>query len=237
MSNRKKFDEAKHQLNLLMYRQDVEKGNFIKVETGELLDYKENVDFYFFHENNKILLDKVLLVARPFRYLLLHKKENTICSNVDEVYPSLFKDVSIDRVSELHIAGRLDVDTTGLVLITDNGRWSYQIITPASQCPKVYRVDLSRPIADDAKVKFQHGVQLQGEEKLTLPGSLKIIAPTRVQLTITEGKFHQVKRMFAAVGNKVKALHREQIGSIVLDVEPGQWRYLTEAEINSFTAN
>lgn len=137
-------------------------------------------------------------------------------------------------MSELHIAGRLDADTTGLVLITDDGRWSYNIITPSCKCPKVYRVDLSRPIADDTAEKFKQGLQLQGEQELTLPASLSVISPQRVLLTITEGKFHQVKRMFAAVGNKVTALHREQIGSVVLDVAPGQWRYLSAVEIQSF---
>jgi 16S rRNA pseudouridine516 synthase len=132
------------------------------------------------------------------------------------------------------VAGRLDADTTGLVLVTDDGRWSFDIIRPSQQCKKVYRVGLSRPIAEDAVGKFEAGVQLQGESQLTLPAELQIMNPHEVLLAITEGKFHQVKRMFAAVGNRVVSLHREKIGRLSLDVEEGQWRYLTADEISSF---
>ena len=186
------------------------------------------------HENNAIELDGVKLKTRAFRYILMHKPAGTVCSNVDDVYPSLFNQLNIDRVSELHIAGRLDVDTTGLVLITDDGRWSYNITVPDKLCNKVYRVGLSRPIADDVAEKFAKGILLQGEEALTLPAILECTAEKEALLTITEGKFHQVKRMFAAVGNRVNVLHREQIGQISLDVDEGEWRYLSADEVQSF---
>jgi len=187
------------------------------------------------HENNCITLNGQVLKTRPFRYLLMHKPAGTICANVDDVYPSLFKHVDIERADELHIAGRLDADTTGLVLITDDGRWSFHITTPNSQCEKVYRVGLSRPIADDVADKFKCGVMLQGEEHPTLPAKLDIISPKEVHLTITQGKFHQVKRMFAAVGNRVVSLHRVSIGKVTLDVPEAQWRYLTADEVESFS--
>jgi len=187
------------------------------------------------HENNEIILNNHVLKTRSFRYILINKPINTICSNVDEVYPSVFKLLDVDKVSELHIAGRLDVDTTGLVLVTDDGRWSFNIITPSKACKKVYRVGLSRPISEDIVSRFLSGVQLQGEQKLTLPAELQIISAREVLLTITEGKFHQVKRMFSAVGNRVISLHREKIGDISLDVDVGQWRYLSADEVNSFS--
>ena len=186
------------------------------------------------HENNIIELNGDRLKTRAFRYILMHKPAGTVCSNVDDVYPSLFNQLNIDRVSELHIAGRLDVDTTGLVLITDDGRWSYNITLPDKLCNKVYRVGLSRPIADDVAEKFAKGILLQGEEALTLPAILERTAEKEALLTITEGKFHQVKRMFAAVGNRVNALHREQIGQVSLDVDEGEWRYLSADEVQSF---
>jgi len=186
------------------------------------------------HENNKITLDGQPLIAREFRYMLLHKPANTVSSNVDEVYPSLFNYLDVENASELHIAGRLDADTTGLVLITDDGRWSFNIILPTNHCEKVYLVGLSRPLGDDVVAKFSQGVKLQGEEQLTLPAALEIISPTEVRLTITQGKFHQVKRMFAAVGNRVVSLHREKIGKVSLDVAVGQWRNLTAQEVQSF---
>ncbi|MFS1869257.1 pseudouridine synthase [Vibrio lentus] len=187
------------------------------------------------HESNAILLNGDALTLREFRYILMHKPAGTICSNIDEVYPSLFNYLELEKASELHIAGRLDADTTGLVLITDDGRWSFNITLPTKSCKKVYRVTLSRDIKDDVADKFKAGVQLQGEKAPTRPAELEVVSPKEVLLTITEGKFHQVKRMFAAVGNRVVGLHREQIGGVRLDVEEGQWRYLTKDEVSSFS--
>ena len=186
------------------------------------------------HENNEVTLNGSLLTPRPFRYLIMNKPANTICSNIDEVYPSLFNYITEGNNAELHIAGRLDSDTTGLVLITDDGRWSYNIITPSKECEKVYRVGLRKPITEDAAEKFAIGLQLQGESQLTRPAKLEVITSQEVLLTITEGKFHQVKRMFSTIGNKVTSLHRENIGDISLDVEEGEWRYLTVGEVRSF---
>lgn len=186
------------------------------------------------HENNTITLNDEILTARAFRYLLMHKTAGTICSNVDEGYPSLFNDLEIDKISELHVAGRLDVDTTGLVLISDDGRWTFDIIRPSQNCQKVYRVGLSRDLSEDLIETFKEGLQLQGEDQLTLPAKLEILSSREARLTITEGKFHQVKRMFAAVRNRVISLHREKIGAISLDVPLGEWRYLSTDEVQSF---
>ena len=186
------------------------------------------------HENNCITIEGQTLTPRPSRYMMVHKPLDMICSNVDEGYPSLFRLINVDRVSDLHIAGRLDTDTTGLVLVTDDGRWSYNIITPKKQCEKVYRVGLRDPIAVDIATRFQQGVQLQGEKSPTRPAKLEMLSPKEVLLTITEGKFHQVKRMFAAVGNRVVSLHRQKIGDIELNIELGEWRYLTADEIMYF---
>jgi len=190
------------------------------------------------HENNTITLNGQLLITRPFRYLMIHKRANTICSNVDETYPSLFSELDIEHTSELHVAGRLDADTTGLVLVTDDGRWSFAIIRPDKHCEKVYRVGLSRVITpdqiNDLVQQFSTGLQLQGETSLTRPAQLEVLNSKEALLTITEGKFHQVKRMFAAVGNRVVNLHREKIGEVSLDIEEGAWRYLTAEEVASF---
>ncbi|MEN8662466.1 MAG: pseudouridine synthase [Lentimonas sp.] len=186
------------------------------------------------HENNTITHNGELLMVRRFRYLLMHKPQGMLCSNVDEGHPSLFNSLEIEKVSELHVAGRLDVDSTGLVLITDDGRWTFDIITPSMHCQKVYRVELSRDLTEDLIEQFKSGLQLQGEDRLTRPAELQILGPKEAQLTITEGKYHQVKRMFAAVGNRVLSLHRAQIGEIVLDIPLGEWRYLTKDEVKSF---
>jgi len=188
------------------------------------------------HENNDITIEGQTLTARQSRYIILHKPTDFICSNVDEGFPSLLHLIDVDRAFDLHIAGRLDADTTGLVIITDDGRWSHNIISPKKQCEKIYRVGLRDNLKPDTAARFLEGVQLQGEDGLTLPAKLEKVAGKEVLLTLTEGKYHQVKRMFAAVGNRVIKLHREQIGIVKLEssLEEGQWRYLTEVEIAYF---
>ncbi|MEZ9200307.1 pseudouridine synthase [Shewanella sp. 10N.286.54.B9] len=188
------------------------------------------------HENNSILWQGERLIARPSRYIMLHKPLNTLSSNVDGDYPSLFRCIDLDRAEDLHIVGRLDADTSGLVLLTDDGRWSFEIIRPEKNCPKTYRVTLRDPIATDVAEKFSAGIQLQNEANLTAPAMLKVINEREVLLTITEGRYHQVKRMFAAVGNRVNGLHREQIGELQLDVSVGDWRFLTAKEVAMFLA-
>lgn len=195
------------------------------------------------HENNDIDIDGQALTARQSRYFMLHKVADTICSNVDEGFPSVLHFLDVDKAFDLHIAGRLDADTTGLVLITDDGRWSHNVISPKKECQKVYRVWLRNPITVEKSIalieQFSQGIQLQGESSLTKPAILTLVTDTDVDnevlLTITEGRYHQVKRMFAAVGNRVVGLHREQIGAVELaDLAPGEWRHLTEEEVSLF---
>ncbi|MDF1764108.1 MAG: pseudouridine synthase [Oleibacter sp.] len=186
------------------------------------------------HKHTDVRLNGTPLIPRPYRYLLIHKPKNTVCSNIDEAYPSVFNQVGVPDHHELHVVGRLDADTTGLVLATDDGHWSFEIIRPEKNCPKVYRVTLSRPLSEACAQQLREGVLLQGIQQPTLPAKLTFLTSTQVLLAITEGKYHQVKRMFAAVDNRVVALHREQIGEVCLDVEEGQWRALTAAEIEAF---
>ncbi|MFT4924701.1 MAG: 16S rRNA pseudouridine516 synthase [Phenylobacterium sp.] len=177
------------------------------------------------------LNDKVMSLLTD-RYIMLHKPVNTICSNVDEAHPSVLGLLDVEKPQTLHVAGRLDVDTTGLVLITDDGQWSHDITSPRKKCSKRYRVGLKDPIENSAIALFTQGIQLNNEANLTRPAELEILSPHEVLLTIHEGKYHQVKRMFAAIGNKVVELHRESVGNITLDaaLKPGEWRFLTDEE-------
>ncbi len=169
------------------------------------------------------------------RYIMLYKPQGYVCSHEDGFNHTAF--VLLDEVNmrDLHFAGRLDVDTTGLVLITDDGQWSHRITSPKHKCDKLYRVWLDDPIQPDYQEKFATGIELRNERELTLPAQMEVIDEKQVLLTIHEGKYHQVKRMFAALGNKVVGLHRERVGNIVLDesLEPGEYRYLTEEEVAS----
>ncbi|PHM63673.1 16S rRNA pseudouridine(516) synthase RsuA [Xenorhabdus ishibashii] len=169
------------------------------------------------------------------RYFMLNKPQGYVCSTDDPSNPTILYFIDEPVAYKLHSAGRLDIDTTGLVLLTDDGQWSHRITSPKHHCEKTYLVTLEYPVSEDTKQKFLAGVQLNGEKALTKPAQLEVIEPQLVRLTISEGRYHQVKRMFAAVGNHVVALHREQIGEIYLDpaLEPGEYRALTDNEINS----
>ncbi len=169
------------------------------------------------------------------RYIMLHKPEGYVCSHEDGFNHTAFVLLDEMNMNGLHFAGRLDVDTTGLVLITDDGKWSHRITSPKHKCDKIYRVWLADPVQSDYADKLAAGIELRNEREPTLPAQMEVIDENEVLLTIHEGKYHQVKRMFAALGNKVVGLHREKVGHIVLDddLEPGEYRYLTEDEIES----
>lgn len=171
------------------------------------------------------------------RYFMLNKPQGYVCSTDDPDHPTILYFLEEPTAYKLHAAGRLDIDTTGLVLMTDDGQWSHRITPPRHHCEKTYLVTLESPLADDVATKFQQGVQLHNEKDLTKPALLEAISYNQVRLTISEGRYHQVKRMFAAVGNHVVALHRERIGDIQLDaqLQPGEYRALNAEEIASIS--
>lgn len=182
-----------------------------------------------------ILLDGALLSEPRARYLMLHKPDGFVCSNDDPTHATALTLIDLPNAERLIIAGRLDLDTTGLVLITDDGQWSHRITSPRHKLAKRYRVKLDEPLCSDAEELLERGVILRSEAKRTKPAQLERISDTEVLLTLTEGRYHQVKRMFAALNNRVTALHREQIGDIRLDLDlaPGEYRDLTDAEVAS----
>ena len=138
---------------------------------------------------------------------------------------------------DLFPVGRLDKDTVGLLLITNDGQLAHRLLSPAHHVDKVYFARLDHAATEEDVAAFQAGLDI-GDEDLTLPAQLEIPnaqQPNEVLVTLREGRYHQVKRMFAAVGNHVVGLHRERIGAIELDPDlaPGEYRPLTEEEIAS----
>ena len=168
------------------------------------------------------------------RYFMLNKPQGYVCSTDDPDHPTILYFIDEPMAEKLHSAGRLDLDTTGLVLLTDDGKWSHRITSPKHHCEKVYQVTVEQPLTANLIDIFKQGIQLKSEKTLTEPAKLIIIDDYHAELTISEGRFHQVKRMFAAVNNHVTQLHRKQIGNIVLDIPEGEYRPLTQDEINSF---
>jgi 16S rRNA pseudouridine516 synthase len=183
-------------------------------------------------ESNVEYMGVAVNKAQP-RYIMFNKPTGVVCANKDKDHVTVFDSLFIPRQDTLHVAGRLDIDTTGLVLITDDGQWLHRITSPKHDHKKVYLVELDSPITEKQIRILEEGVQLKKEKKRSLPAGIEIIEDQKIKMTISEGKYHQVKRMFAAVGNHVVTLHRESIANIQLDekLEEGQWRELTEAEI------
>lgn len=186
-------------------------------------------------ESDVITLNGEPVLLAKNRYLMLHKPIGYVCANSDSEHPTVLDLIDEPNKQNLQIAGRLDVDTTGLVLITDDGQWNHRVTAPKSQCKKTYRVTTVAPIVADTIALFAAGIQLHGEKKPTEPAQLVLIDEHTAQVTISEGKYHQVKRMFAASGNRVVALHRESIGEILLDpaLPQGKYRALTQTEIEA----
>jgi 16S rRNA pseudouridine516 synthase len=167
------------------------------------------------------------------RYFMLHKPQDYVCANRDRRFATVMDLLDEDNLDRLIIAGRLDLDTTGLVLLTDNGQWAHQVMSPRTRCYKRYRVQLEDPVPENAIDRFAKGVFLEQEKRRTLPARMKLLGEREALLEICEGRFHQVKRMFTSIGNTVVGLHREAIGKLELDsaLGEGEYRSLTEYEV------
>lgn len=170
----------------------------------------------------------VMMMHKPLGMTCSHKEDGAL---VFDLLPERWR----RRDPAISTVGRLDKQTTGLLLLTDDGALLHRIISPKRHVAKVYRVTLARPLESGEGALFASGeLVLEGEDKPLSPAILEVITPTEATLTVTEGRYHQVRRMFAAVGNHVEALHRERVGALTLpdDLPPGEWRLLTPEEVD-----
>lgn len=173
--------------------------------------------------------------------ILLHKPLGMTCSHKED--GALVYDVLPDRWRRrdpaISTIGRLDKETSGLLLMTDDGDLLHRVISPKKHVAKVYRATLARPLAGTEGALFASGeLMLEGDDKPLKPALLEVVSPTEARVSVTEGRYHMVRRMFAAVGNHVEALHRERLGGLALpdDLAPGDWRLLDQAEIDAIFA-
>lgn len=175
------------------------------------------------------------VIQQPERalYLMLHKPVGILSATKDDQHPTVLDLINDPDKHTLHIAGRLDRSTSGLVLLTNDGRWSKRLMTAEEKVPKVYLVETLDPIASDAVEAFARGFYFHTEDITTLPAELVLLGANQARLTLHEGRYHQVKRMFHRIGNRVINLHRESIGALTLpaDLPPGAWRVLTPQEV------
>jgi 16S rRNA pseudouridine516 synthase len=174
-------------------------------------------------------------------YLMLHKPLATECSQKPSTYPSIYTLLPSPlrlrpqkgAVQGVQAVGRLDQDTSGLLLLTDDGKFIHRMSSPRHHVPKVYEVTLKHAFDETQVNKLLAGVVLDDDPNPVRAAACEAVASHHLRLTLTEGKYHQVKRMLAAVSNRVEALHRSQIGGLHLpaDLAPGQWRWLSQADL------
>ena len=186
-------------------------------------------------EHDQVRVDGERLDPPPGLVLMLHKPAGYTCSTRDkgrtvyELLPARFA----RRDPGLSTVGRLDRDSTGLLLLTDDGGLLHRIVSPKSKLPKVYQATLAGDLRGDEAALFASGsLLLESETTPLLPAQLQVLGPRQAQLTLHEGRYHQVRRMFAAVGNHVEALHRPRVGGLELGgLAPGQWRALDASDL------
>lgn len=181
----------------------------------------------------KVALDgQELRPAGRLLHLLLHKPVGVVSATSDSEHRTVIDLIDDPDRDQLHLAGRLDRFTSGLVLLTNDGRWSKRLMDPARKVAKVYRVETAETIEPSAIEAFARGFHFPTEDLVTRPALLELLGDKEARLTLHEGRYHQIKRMFHRVANRVTALHRESIGPYRLpaDLAPGEWRALSPAE-------
>lgn len=219
-----------HQLNRQTARQLLASGR-VRVDGAVVCDGLCEVSQF-----SRIEVDSELQQAgKPARYFMLHKPIGVVSATEHEQHRTVLDLLDEPDKAELHLAGRLDLNTSGLLLITNDGQWSRRLTEPRSRLGKVYRVTTEQPITAEYIEVFARGLYFAYEDLTTLPAELVILDSHSALLTLHEGRYHQVKRMFGHFQNKVIGLHRLSMGAIQLDPEllPGQYRPLSPAEIAS----
>ena len=185
-------------------------------------------------EFSHVVLDEKIIQDNQPRYLMLHKPVGVVSANKDDQHQTVIDLLDEGDHSDLHIVGRLDLNTSGLLLLTNDSRWSSRLTEPDKKVPKVYRVTLENPINEEYIQAFAQGMYFSYEDITTKPAQLEIISEFVARVSLIEGRYHQIKRMFGRFRNPVVGLHRLSIGNLKLDESllPGQSRELSSAEVN-----
>lgn len=207
----------------------VKKGRvFVNGETACKADIKIDT------ETDSVQLDGAVLGYVEMEYYMLNKPAGVVSATEDSKHKTVLDLIEGNVRRNLFPVGRLDIDTEGLLLITNDGALSHQLLSPRKHVDKVYYVETDGPIPEDTIKRFAEGVDI-GEKAVTLPAELKLLAEDKAELTIREGKYHQVKRMFEAVGRKVTYLKRISMGGLTLDASLpcGASRLLTKEELEA----
>lgn len=186
-------------------------------------------------ETDTVCLDGEALLYVAYEYYLFHKPAGCVSATEDKIHKTVMDYLTDTLRDDLFPVGRLDIETEGLLLITNDGTLAHELLSPAHHVKKTYYARVAGRVTEEDARLFQQGVDI-GEEKLTKPAELVILTSgeeSEIELTITEGKFHQVKRMFQAVGKEVVYLKRLSMGPLTLPetLLPGEYRALTQEEL------
>ena len=183
-------------------------------------------------EFTHVELDGQTLQSLVPRYYLVHKPQGVVSATCDAKHSTVMGLLAAPERKGLHIVGRLDYNSTGLVLLTNDGKWSKAINNAMKPVPKHYRVLVDKPIGEELKRAFHQGIYLSFEGVTTKPASLEVISPYEALVVLTEGRYHQIKRMFGQFQIKVLGLHRFRVGGLRLgdSLKPGEYRRLSDAE-------
>ena len=184
-------------------------------------------------EFSHVMLEDRVLQANKASYVMLHKPVGVVSATVDDKHKTVIDLLDRADKQNLHIVGRLDLNTSGLLLLTNDGRWSKKLMSPEHKVGKLYRVSLQNPIDESYIAAFANGMYFEYEDITTLPAKLEIVNEYTALVTLMEGRYHQIKRMFGRFRNPVVGLHRLSVGAITLDEKllPGESRELTVDEV------
>jgi len=180
-------------------------------------------------------VDEEMIYQKLARYVMLHKPKGVVSANRDKEFTTVMDLLGEQSADDLHISGRLDRNTTGLVILSNDGRWSRSLFEPSRKVAKVYEVQLDGELETSMIKDFERGFYFPTEAKTTRPAKLTILGPSRGRVVLEEGMYHQIKRMFSRVGRKVIALHRHSVGPYELgDLQEGQFRAIDPGLVNNF---
>ena len=187
------------------------------------------------HDFSHVIFDDRVLRAKQPVYVMMNKPAGVISATRDRQHKTVVDLLDRPDKEQLHIVGRLDLNSTGLLLLTNDGHWSRQLSKPENNVAKLYRVTLQKPVTDDYIQAFLEGMYFPFEGVTTRPAKLQIISEYEAEVTLTEGRYHQIKRMFGRFDNEVLTLHRLAVGGLPLDasLSPGQIRELTGLEASN----
>lgn len=216
----------KNDVRLLLAQKRVRVNNEIADNAQRLVD-----------QFSLISLDEKILQNKKPIYLMMHKPKGVISATKDNQHQTVIDllresaelQITQDEIEELHIVGCLDLNSSGLLLLTNDSAWSKQLMSPEQKVEKVYQVTVEKPISNECIEAFAAGMYFPFEDITTKPAKLERLSDTLAKVTLTEGKYHQIKRMFGRFRNPVLSLHRVKIGNYDLDseIKPGEIRFLT----------